>query len=241
MLVDINPIPRHPVFTPRQAIAYGLAEVGAPDKDYTGMCLHSCAWFYGFQSSGVKDASSFWRGTPSSQKVAGDMSPPAGAIALWTGGSSGHGHASVVAGRRGGGPMILSTDIRRKGKVDVVPLNEISARWGLKYEGWAKPYFPLGPKDDRHAPRVYDSTWAWGTVYVAKLREGQRNSDSVRRLQHRLGIPVTGTWDVDTTAAVALWKRRHGWPDEEGRAIGPAQAHRMFGGNYFAVAAPRAA
>jgi len=33
---------------------------------------------------------------------------------------------------------VWSTDIRRKGKVDLVPIKEIESKWGLRYLGWSE-------------------------------------------------------------------------------------------------------
>jgi hypothetical protein len=67
--------------------------------------------------------------------------PPAGAPVYWAGGSHGYGHIALSAGHG----MIYSTDIRRIGKVDLVPLDEIRARWGLRYLGWSRDYPIDGP------------------------------------------------------------------------------------------------
>lgn len=237
-LVDINPMPRHPAFTPRQAIAYARDQVSSPDKDYTGLCLHFCAWVYGFESSGVRSAADFWRGTPSSQKAAGDRKPPVGALACWTGGSHGFGHISIVVGYNKGTPMIASNDIRRKGKIDIVPLGEIESKWGQKYEGWTKPYFPFGPVGHRTPPNVYASKDRWGEVLVSELNEKAGKNDSIRKLQRRLKLKVTGSWNVQTHDAVEKWQERNGWENGEGHRLSSAQANKLFGANYF-VKAPR--
>ncbi len=233
MRVGVNPIPRHPVFTPREAVAYARGQVDSPDKDYTGMCLHSVAWCYGFTSSGVYDASSFWRGMPSALKTLGGGDPPTGAIALWTGGSAGHGHAAVVVGaNRAGTPMVASTDIRRAGRIDVVPLREVSSRWGLPYEGWSVPYFQFGTVDSRPAPGVYGSKWEHGIVRVAELRADAPQNDSVRRLQSRLGLRATGNYNRATADSVAALRDLRGLPGSPDR-VGNRLANEAFGSDFF--------
>ncbi len=236
--VDINPMPKHPVFTPVQAIAYARSEVTNPDKDYTGMCLHFCAWTYGFTSSGVASAADFWRGTPASQKRSSDRKPPVGSLVCWTGGSKGFGHIAIVVGYNKGTPMIASNDIRRRGKIDIVPLGEIEAKWGQHYEGWTKPYFPFGPADDRKAPPVYKSNDQWGNVFISQLNEKAGRNASIRKLQYRLKLKVTGNWNVQTHDAVERWQERNGWETGEGHGIGPGQAYKLFGANYFIKAKP---
>lgn len=57
--------------------------------------------------------------------------PPAG-VPVWWGGGAGH-----VALSAGGG-QVWSTDILRKGQIDLVPLSEITSKWGKPYEGWTE-------------------------------------------------------------------------------------------------------
>ena len=53
---------------------------------------------------------------------------------------TGEGRAGHVAVYLGDG-KIASNDIRRNGKIDIVPMSEISQKWGAKYLGWTPPYF----------------------------------------------------------------------------------------------------
>lgn len=84
------------------------------------------------------------------------------------------------------------------------------------------------------------SPWAQGPVYVDKLRYGQRDSDSVRRLQYRLnqevnaGLPTTGNYLTQTDAAVRQWQGSIGNSvDPEGESyLGPKQAALMFPAPY---------
>ena len=95
-----------------------------------------------------------------------------------------------------------------------------------------------------HAP----APWASGAVYVGKLRYGQRDSDSVRRLQYRLNavvapspaLPVTGNYLALTDAAVRRWQASIGNAvDAAGRSsIGPLQARRLFPVPPYTVTAP---
>lgn len=236
--VDINPIPKFPVFTPKQAVDYARKQAKSPDKDYTGLCLHFCAWVFGFESSGVRSAADFWRSTPASQKRPGDRKPPVGAIACWTGGSKGFGHAAPVVGYNGDEPMIATNDIKRTGKIDIIPLREVEKAWGSQtYVGWAKPYFPFGNEDSRTAPDVYDDKDSWGKVYQAKLVKGQKGSQSVRKLQKRLGLKVTGTYNQATVEKSAKWQQGNGWPEGDGTRWGAKQLNKLFGGHYFVILA----
>lgn len=232
--VDINPIPRHPVFTPKQAVAYAKSQVSSPDKDYTALCLHFSAWVYGFKNSGVRSAADFWKSLPKSQKRPDDRTPPIGALACWLGGSKGFGHISPVVGyNKAGEAMVASNDVKRTGKIDVIPLSLVEKEWGQKYVGWAKPYFPLGVKDDRKPPAVYESADDWGEIHQGKLRPGVKNSKSVRRLQKRLGLKPTGNYTAATAKAAAAWKKKRGF-EEDGDRWSMTELNALLGAHYFA-------
>lgn len=241
-VVDINPLPRQPIWTPKQAVTYAAAQTkkhGCPHhSDLTGYCLHWSACTYGFAASGVYDAISFWKNMPHSMRFT-NRNAPKGSLAIWSGGSSGHGHIAPVVGNS----LIASTDIRREGYVDVVPLGEIESSWGQHYEGWVKPYFYAALADHRDAPKVYSSAWDHGDVLVARLHYGMRNSDSVRRLQHRLAhvkdlpnalVPKrTGNYGNQTRDAVRWWQNHNGFKGGKGVNPGNQQANQLFGSNYF--------
>lgn len=111
-------------------------EVKSPHKDYYNRCGHFSAYAYGWSASGENYAINQWNNAPSSSKHT-DQNPPAGALVFWkTGNPAGH-----VAISMGNG-MVASNDIRRKGKIDIVPLTEITKKWGADYQGWTPPNFP---------------------------------------------------------------------------------------------------
>lgn len=58
---------------------------------------------------------------------------PPGAFVFWGGGQYGHTAISI------GGGKVVSTDILRKGKADVVHIDTITKRWNKPYLGWADP------------------------------------------------------------------------------------------------------
>lgn len=91
-----------------------------------------------------------------------------------------------------------------------------------------------------HGGGSTDSPWSAGPVYEEKLHYGQRDSDSVRRLQYVLnGISLDGgselTIDGDygdaTDREVRLWQEQicHDPPDPAGESfLGPEQTAAMF-------------
>jgi hypothetical protein len=87
--------------------------------------------------------------------------------------------------------------------------------------------------------------WASGLVFVDKLRFGTVDSDSVRRLQHRLNeirlkdgkrLPITGNYGLETRAEATKWQlQKDGCKPESTCAdgnIGPKQARKLFGDAY---------
>jgi hypothetical protein len=60
------------------------------------------------------------------------MKVPRGYPVFWSGGSAGHGHIAIAAGDG----ACWSTDIRRPGYFDRVPIDEIRTAWGLTLLGW---------------------------------------------------------------------------------------------------------
>jgi len=61
-----------------------------------------------------------------------DRIPP-GVPIFWSGGK--HGHVAIMAVKRG---YCWSTDIRRPGYFDRVPISEIRAKWGYAFLGWTE-------------------------------------------------------------------------------------------------------
>lgn len=92
-----------------------------------------------FDRDGMADAEDAWKFA--TKKHPGDQHPPRGYPVFWGGGSHDNGHVAISAGRDSSGVThIWSTDIRRPGYFDYVPLSEITQRWGLPYLGWTEDY-----------------------------------------------------------------------------------------------------
>lgn len=80
------------------------------------------------------------------------------------------------------------------------------------------------------------SEWSHGDVYQNKLKPGQQDSDSVRRLQWVLNqwsfrggvnLPITGNYGSQTQSEVAKFQTQI-CNDAGDGAIGPAQTRRLF-------------
>lgn len=196
-----------------------------------GMCLWTVQEAYQGPHA-HPNAANAWHAE--SGKHHGD-SPPRGGIVWWTGGSHGYGHIAIALGD----DMILSTDLPRWGSIGRVHLHTPRTSWGLHYAGWSDHLdnIPIHGIGGHHEKRK--------DIYVSKLRYGQRHSDSVKALQHRLNqilklnethhhLQVDGNYSAHTDYRVREWQRKIGdKPDKEHRSsLGPKQAAKMFGKKY---------
>lgn len=111
--------------------------------------------------------------------------------------------------------------------------------------------WPFGPDNTYHPspiptfnynPHGSNSKWEHGDVYVSKLHAGQKDSDSVRRLQTQLKklkhfrfsfVPVNGTYGPRTVRAVQRWQKRFTpLADTSGKRLTDGQAKRLLDDNY---------
>lgn len=104
-----------------------------PRQNWTGLCLKFTRTMFRVTSR-YPSAIEAWEGAggasgPDTHTV---LAPPANVPVFWRGGR--YGHVAVSAG----GGMCWSTDIRRKGKVDLVPIAEITRKWRFEYLGWSE-------------------------------------------------------------------------------------------------------
>lgn len=133
-----------------------------------------------------------WRAIPPLQRHEEDTDPPPGVPLFWAGGR--YGHVALSAGKRG---YCWSTDIKRVGKVDRVPIDLIRARWGLDYLGWAESI---------NGVRVYPPTAPTVSVteIVAQAREDGSYSGPTAKALKAEGCPPT-------VSGYARWQRRLGY------------------------------
>lgn len=213
----------------------------ASNTNTPGYCQLWTREIFGVDSAGDQDhdgdsdAVDGWQSEPANHRHPGDHDAPRGVPVSWSGGSKGHGHRAVSLGNR----KIRSTDAGGLGRVATVDIEWVENNWGLHYLGWSNTItgvlIPMGPPPE--------SPWAGGDVYISKLRQGQYNSDSVRRLQFRLrdlekggspGLHVTGNYLEGTAEAVRKWQGTLAidFGPNHGRSVGPKQANTLFGPNY---------
>lgn len=113
-----------------EALIWAGGQVKHPSRDWTGRCQEFTRKALDVHG-GFPSALSAWRGVAKRDRNP-SRTPPAGVPVYWKGGK--YGHAAVSAG----GGYVFSTDIKRRGKVDRVPLDLIEARWEYEYLGWAR-------------------------------------------------------------------------------------------------------
>lgn len=113
--------------TPTETVAAARAQIKTRSQDWKGLCLKFARTCAGIPAK-HPDAITAWRNTTQrgSRAIA-----PAGAFVWWEIGK--HGHVAVSTGDGN----CISTDIRRTGQADLVPITEIARRWGAKYLGWS--------------------------------------------------------------------------------------------------------
>ena len=97
-----------------------------------GLCLQNVRGAYGIGAK-YPSAIAAWNGV-ADKYVHTWYNPPAGVPVFWSGGSQGFGHVAISDGNGN----VWSTDIKREGKWDLVPIAEIHTKWGLNYEGWTE-------------------------------------------------------------------------------------------------------
>lgn len=181
-----------------EAVAWGNRQINNPVEDFYQECLRFARFCFG-------DVPSATWNRPNSAKEAyldtlhrhGPTVPaPVGVPGWYSGGDFGHVVLLIGDG------TCLSNDIRRKGKIDRVPVNEITRRWGFKYLGWTEDingvrvYTPPKPADPpaRLELAIVD---AWDNV-VAHGRPGQPISAAVGAGSFvpstQVEVPFRGVW-----------------------------------------------
>ncbi|MCP2168256.1 putative conserved protein YraI [Goodfellowiella coeruleoviolacea] len=121
-----------------QAVAWAKEHVHTNyNGDYYRWCDRINAWAYGWSASGSETAYKHWTQIPSSYKYPGSYEVPAGGLAFFSNGGSGHTMISI------GGGKFLSNDIHGNGTYTETTIAEIKSQWGATYLGWAQPWFKI--------------------------------------------------------------------------------------------------
>lgn len=210
-------LPRFNPRTPSQAIARAKSMQG--NYGWTGLCAKSTGKYYGWGGTGETSANTLWV-SQAGRRHEGDRNPPPGALMFWAGGNYGHVAMCIAPG------VIISNDIRARGRLDIVPLSEIQQKWGYVPRGWSLPYYPKGwgaestlklipkPKD-----QIVVSLSKIRAAHIAYKNRGpvdkRKTPDAldVTIMLHREGIKSgglkTGLVGKGKFAAYKEWQRRY--------------------------------
>lgn len=191
--------------TPNQAIGFARKNLEFPP----GFCLKYVRTAYGVAPRFVSAAEA-WRNAQFKHPVGSGMQVPRGAPVYWTGGSQGFGHIAIATGNG----ACWSTDAGGSGKVAKVKIDDLTAKWGIDFKGWA---------EDVNQVRVFNADGAKkkGNTKPIRLRQLKPDpKDDVREVQRALkrkmpkvaqGLKADGFFGDDTQKVYAAWQRRCGF------------------------------
>lgn len=187
-----------------------------------GKCLWECQEIYP-TNHWYPSAWSQWQ---NAKKPHNGKKAPVGAPMYYRGGK--YGHVVLYVGNG----MVRSTDAGGAGKMATVPIEWFQRAWGYEYVGWSED---LGGK-----MIDFDKT---KHVYVAQLRRGVDDSDSVKYLRRALikrgFLKVSAPLSVErpgnkyteaVVEAVKKWEKKHGYPKRNG-ILSNEQAKDFFKNN----------
>lgn len=115
----------------RAAVAWGREQVTAPVKDFQGLCLQFVRMCFGLGAV-YPSAIGAWDHAQRKHQTTAASTIPRGVPVFWRGGSFGHVAISL------GGGLCLSTDVKRRGRVDVCRIDAIRDAWGYQLLGWTE-------------------------------------------------------------------------------------------------------
>jgi hypothetical protein len=200
------------IFTLAAGLAWALAQVKQASQDWTNLCqmfarscVNAAAW--------ASTARRAFEATPLINRH--DGTPRGGSLVYFGKPGVDPGHATYAHPDKPG--YVFSSDILRKGKIDVVPITLIVNKWGLPYRGWIDST-PSGPLNLTPVPLPVTPTPRPAPIPAPKpashvipypgrpIGIGARG-DAVKELQRHLGLPVTGVFTAREKAKVAAHQR----------------------------------
>lgn len=195
-------------------MAYARGEVDNPDKDYTQLCDHFAAWCYGWGGSGHYSARVHFYAIAARfrRKVTDPQEVTPGSLVFWPE-IGNHGHVTVAGNVPG---QVFSNDIRRRGKIDRVPISEITTRWSAGQAWWTPPAFPAAfGRNPNRAPDPGNPFKPVGNgveLRHAALKAGAKGADVIAlqwalRRQGYAGLNPTGITGLFGSETKAMVKR----------------------------------
>ena len=133
-----NPNPR----SVAQALAFAKQAAANGDSSWYRRCLAFVASAYGLAGSGSNRAIDAYNLAANQKRIVNSGTPNVGSVVYWNTGQGKAGHAALYAGNG----MIYSNDIGGAGRISLVPIGDISKKWGSQYLGWSDPYFASSPR-----------------------------------------------------------------------------------------------
>lgn len=122
-------------FTPEQAIARCAYQSANGPTFEPWTCQKQDRLVYGVTADGTLDPVEGWANSRHKHATSDPTGAPIGALHMWTGGSSGHGHIAIDAGDGDG--TVWSSDIQRLGYFDKTTVQYINQHWTADhYVGW---------------------------------------------------------------------------------------------------------
>lgn len=210
--------------TPTDTVAAARAQIKSRSENWKGMCLKFARTCAGIPAL-YPDAITAWSHTTQRGSRA---TAPAGAFVWWSIGE--HGHVAISTGDGN----CISTDIRRTGYADLVPVGEIARKWGAKYLGWSwdcngqstNPTTPTGGVAG--TPKGADDV----AITAAQMTELKKAADDSARKwalwQVLFGLQI----EDDLEAARAAWREAY----DKARAAGQTEAQAEAAGAAAAAA-----
>lgn len=197
----------------------------------TGHCLIFVRLMAG-APAGTRDAATAW----ANARYKRSGTPPRGFPVYWTGGSRGFGHIAVSDGDG----WCWTTDYRREGRIDRVPIASITRNWGLRYRGWAEDVNGVRirtgvaysvPARSKGVIHYKDMAWCArhepGTTTSSHPRQVKAVGAELAHLR-LMRVSNSGHWGRFKRRAYKKFQRQQGWTADG--IPGPVGMRRLMTG-----------
>lgn len=141
-----------------EAAQWAIEQVKSGSSGWNNYCERFTESAWG-KTGRYASALAGWAAAKKEKRAYEGKNPPPGAMVYWGGGQYGHAAVSI------GGGKIVSTDIKRKGKADIVTIDYLTKTWGKPYLGWADP--SKGTKLDKNAQAINPGNISTDTSVVS--------------------------------------------------------------------------